>query len=259
MSTSRIVQNDEYTPRPTKIKVVFSDVDGTLVHYPTHLTKDQGKGDDDDTQILDKDGYETLFLPPSSTGMRGVISRKTLDLCQILRKEHGVKLVLVSGMRSTTLLQRLPYLPLADAYCSEGGGRIFYPTGRYDEDDRLQLKEDLSWRRKLENSNAAGSGGYFNKLAEESIVNVISNENDVIGSTPIMERRGKLWDFARVLMSKGWIIDFKGYATSFRIKFRSDSPGSTKELLELIPGELSTSINLGMADVYPRASGKVNA
>lgn len=236
------------------IKVVFSDVDGTLVHYPAHV------GDTlDDNDTIDTDEYEKLYLPPSSTGMRGVISRRTLDLCQHLRKEHGVKLVLVSGMRSTTLLQRLPFLPLADAYCSEGGGRIFYPTGEYSSDGRLQLREDLSWRRKLEDTNAAGPDGFTNSLNEKTKEIIVSNENDVLSTTSISDRQGKLWDFARQLLREGWTIDYKGYATSFRIKFERDSPESIDQLLKIIPHELSTSVNLGMADVYPRESGKVNA
>jgi hypothetical protein len=34
---------------------------------------------------------------------------------------------LISGARLSTLLMRLPYLPAADAYVCENGGRIFYP------------------------------------------------------------------------------------------------------------------------------------
>jgi hypothetical protein len=59
--------------------------------------------------------------------MRGVISAKTLSLVDEIRNKNHVKFVLISGMRTSTLLQRLPYLPKADAYCSENGGRIFYP------------------------------------------------------------------------------------------------------------------------------------
>ena len=92
---------------------VFSDVDGTLVHYPDDLSKE-------DNSLL-------IHLPPSKTGTRGVISRKTLYLCQKLRSvNNGTPLILVSGMRTTTLFQRMPYLPTADAYVCESGGRIFY-------------------------------------------------------------------------------------------------------------------------------------
>jgi hypothetical protein len=45
----------------------------------------------------------------------------------IILDARRVPLVLISGMRTTTLFQRLPYLPRADAYVSESGGRIFYP------------------------------------------------------------------------------------------------------------------------------------
>ncbi len=76
---------------------------------------------------VDANGIDLLYLPPSKTGQRGVISSKTLQLCQKLR-HRGMPFVLVSGMRSTTLFQRLPYLPRADAYVSESGGRIFYPV-----------------------------------------------------------------------------------------------------------------------------------
>lgn len=48
----------------------------------------------------------------------GVISTATLRLFAALRL-LGVRLVLVSGARSSTLLQRLPYLPAADAYVCE--------------------------------------------------------------------------------------------------------------------------------------------
>ena len=87
------------------LNFVFSDVDGTLVHYP----KEKLHQEDDDHD------NDVIHLPPSSTGMRGVISSKTLKLCQSLRHECNVKLVLVSGMRTSTLLKRLPYLPKADA------------------------------------------------------------------------------------------------------------------------------------------------
>ena len=38
-----------------------------------------------------------------------------------------MKLVLVTGARLSTTLQRLPFLPAADALVAESGGRIFYP------------------------------------------------------------------------------------------------------------------------------------
>lgn len=75
---------------------------------------------------------------------------KTLqDLARL--RSQGVLLVLITGARSATLLQRLPFLPQADAYVCENGGRIFYagsplPTA-------CPLTEDMAWRTSL---SAAG-------------------------------------------------------------------------------------------------------
>ena len=120
-------------------RIVFSDVDGTLVHYPamgaavgggiggsgkTTMARANASANDED------DDCEAIGLPPSKTGQRGVISSKTLGLCRRLRRgardddgaddianddddeddrrrrriaNGGVPLVLVSGMRTTTL------------------------------------------------------------------------------------------------------------------------------------------------------------
>jgi hypothetical protein len=86
------------------IHMVFSDIDGTLVHYQVESSFDMEKGN------------RVLQLPSSATGMRGIISSRTLVYCRELRRER--KLVLISGMRTATLLKRLPYLPRADAYCT---------------------------------------------------------------------------------------------------------------------------------------------
>ena len=87
------------------IRIVFSDVDGTLVHYPEESSSEN-----------EQDGNRILKLPPSATGMQGIISSRTLEYCRDLRRQNK-KLVLISGMRTTTLLKRIPYLPRADAYC----------------------------------------------------------------------------------------------------------------------------------------------
>ena len=57
-------------------------------------------------------------LPPTHSGAVGVISAATLRLFAALRS-LGIRVVLISGARSSTLLQRLPFLPAADAYVCE--------------------------------------------------------------------------------------------------------------------------------------------
>lgn len=50
----------------------------------------------------------------------GVVSEETIRLVDDLRKE-GVKFVVVSGARTTTIMNRLPLLPRVDAAVSETG------------------------------------------------------------------------------------------------------------------------------------------
>ena len=238
---------------PTKI--VFSDVDGTLVHYPDNIPQTD----------------DILALPPSSTGMRAIISKETLRKCQAIRKS-GRKLVLVSGMRTTTLLNRLPYLPRADAYCSEAGGRIFYPTECNNDDanqvriepaayedatnDELvpfSLTEDLEWRKNME--NAAGTDGF----AGQELSDLSQGSKPLV---PVSLRKGPLWDFARLLVSRGLVLDTKGYATSFRVTANQQSEASMIPFRELqanaipCPPAIETRTNLGSLDFYPANSGK---
>jgi len=251
---------------------VFSDVDGTLVHYP-----------DSDADVEEEEDNKILYLPPSSTGMRGVISSKTLKLCQTLRREHNVKLVLVSGMRTSTLLKRLPYLPKADAYCSEAGGRIFYASDVYpegeDEGDGEEhgtfitpepfdgatkddlrpfgLKEDELWRSKL--SLIAGTDG--NPGDAMDLFLGTSTKTQII---PLEDRKAPLWNYANELRARGFSIDYKGYSNCFRVNMKQQKENVTREDFEALKTTdvseqgLATSVNLGCIDFYPSSSGKKN-
>lgn len=235
--------------------VVFSDVDGTLVHYPDKIPRGTK-------------GNSILKLPPSSTGLRGVISSKTIAMVRDVRKK-GVKFVLVSGMRTSTLLARLPFLPRADAYCTEAGGRIFYPVDSVDDtefavtpqkfdgctDEDLKpfgLEEDMEWRTKME--KVAGNYG----LKVEELANNPSKVPD------LNERDGLLWDFARHLSSRGYHVDATGYSVCFRVNEKQQTDEAKKTFASLSNGKqeiwdgLGTSVNLSCVDFYPAESGKKN-
>ena len=247
-----------------KLLIVFSDLDGTLIHYP-HDRSPSGL-------FVNENGNRILELPPSATGMKGIISSGTLVKCRDLRR-NNVKLVLMSGMRTGTLLKRLPYLPRADAYCTESGGRILYPTTvRGDDKEGLtftpavydgataedlvpfNLQEDLEWRSLMEQEDAAGRDGYpGNELKTEQ-------EEEI----PVGNRRGALWDFARKLEQEGFVLDTKNYSTCFRVN-RNQQKEESKEKFDALlrgriphPPELETSTNLGCIDFYPKTSGKKN-
>ncbi|OEU17932.1 hypothetical protein FRACYDRAFT_161642, partial [Fragilariopsis cylindrus CCMP1102] len=97
---------------------------------------------------------------------------------------------LISGMRTSTFLQRLPFLPKADAYATENGGRIFYPLN--DNTNNNNKDDNTFW---------------------------VKPKHDPSGSQKqLKERDGLLWDFARDLIhNKHFILDTKGYSTCFRV------------------------------------------
>ena len=232
--------------------IVFSDLDGTLIHYP-----------DSTSEQMPSEGI--LKLPPSSTGMMGIISYQTLAKCRQLRN-NGVKLILVSGMRSLTLLKRLPYLPRADAYCCEAGGRIYYPSTTAMDDPSFRIEpvaydgatkedlepfyvcEDTEWRRRMEQKNAAGLDGF-------GLRDPTTDE-----TSSIEQRTGSLWSFAQSLQEQGLVLDTKGYATCFRVNRSQQTVDRLfDELLSGAiphPPELASSVNLGCIDFYPNISGK---
>lgn len=84
-------------------------------------------------------------------------------------RQLGVKLVLISGARLSTVLQRLPWLPAADAIVAESGGRIYYPGAL---PTAAPLQEDSDWR----SQQAAGGAG---PAGQEAV--------------PPEERAGELW------------------------------------------------------------------
>lgn len=56
-----------------------------------------------------------------------------------------------TGARLSTMLTRMAFLPAADAYVCENGGRIYYPEATLTV--ALPIAEDMEWRRK---HNATG-------------------------------------------------------------------------------------------------------
>jgi len=261
------------------LKIIFSDLDGSLIHYPKNH---------DETQ--QDDSNKILALPPSATGLRGIISSQTLATCRDLRVKKGVKLVLVTGARTSTLLNRLPYLPKADAYCTEAGGRIFYPTNIDYSDltytpleysgaiaDDLKpfgLREDRTWRERMELGGAGTEGYAGNEVSsnrcdesddvEECLIDYESTEGFpfVEDEVPITQRQGNLWDYANQLVEKeGFVLDSKSYSTAFRVNKKHQTNHKFDALLSgdiAHPEAIGKSTNLGCIDFYPASSGKGN-
>jgi len=282
--------------REVPVKIVFSDIDGSLVHYDKTFDDNQKQ-----QEKLNSSDNELIFLPPSATGLQGVISSQTLSTCQKLRMKKNVKLVLITGARTCTLLNRLPYLPKADVYVSEGGGRIFYPTnvdnccnvvgeeeefvytpvdykGAQEEDlQSFGLVEDMEWREHMisggvGSDEAYGGNEILSKRCdgttsdndEECIIDYDTTAGFPIDTIPIEKRTGILWEYANHLIeTEGFVLDTKSYSTMFRVS-RKHQVGNDKKFDDLLDGtisypkEIGMSTNLGCIDFFPVVSGKQN-
>jgi hydroxymethylpyrimidine pyrophosphatase-like HAD family hydrolase len=201
-------------------RIVFSDIDGTIMHDPNENTKDNSK--------------VILVTPPSTSGRQGAISAETIHKVATLRA-RGLKFVIITGARLSTLLMRLPYLPLADAYVCEGGGRIFYPGSSLPV--ACPVSEDDEWRS-LQAAQAGDPG------------------QDAIKPE---ERIGNLWDLYRALGKEGYKLDANGYTTSFRTHPGSKTMEELIQISRSCPPGICSSFNIGAADFYPVTSGKVEA
>lgn len=250
------------TPTPRKTTHRARRPSGTLIHY----YEDDAAGVPGPPAVLS--------LPPSATGRLGLISIETLRLASAVRAK-GSRLVLVSGTRHSTFAKRLPFLPRADAYVIENGGRIFYPRGAPPEPNATgqtpdagsgetgsgvnqegvsalgvenpsitghpvdELREDLGWRERLEDVTGPASQD----------------------SLPPEQRKGPLWDLYRRAVAAGFEVDTNTYYTMLRVKEAHGPEGADamRALLESLPPGLRVVTNLGMVDICPEASGKHNA
>lgn len=231
------------------MSVTFADIDGTLVHYPGDTWTAGDTFSDDQGEIvsesmaagfhlyMDKSGrgHKVMLLPPNTSGKPAIISIASQEAFSNLRNRTSMT-VIITGARSSTLLARLPYLPKADAYVSEGGGRIWWhdhtlPTA-------CCIAEDHEWR----SSHSRWTGP-----AEQD---AMAPEN----------RQGSLWDAYRFLQTAGFKVDARDYSTAFRVMASTTADLSTvQEKLDQVSTGLTCNSNLGHVDVYPQSSGKDKA
>lgn len=165
-----------------------------------------------------------------------------------IRRTDTIRLVYVTGARTATLSNRLPFLPAADAYVCENGGRIFYPRDPSDVDARPTLEdlvEDDGWRR-----------------VHDPAVGPSSNQAQAPES-----RTGPLWALYCRLVAEGWSIDTNSYYTGFRVRLTKpqEEIEALKQAIQAgqVPEDpqqlLTCTFNLALLDVYPKTSGKAQA
>jgi len=217
------------------VRAIFSDLDGTLVHFSQwferHGVRIVTPADETlaapKAVVADPAGEERIcrVLPKSTMGL-GYVSERTVELVDALR-EDGVRFVVITAARKSTLLERLELLPTCDVAVGECGTRIYY-------DGKL----DMDWASRFE----AVSGPL---------------ETDV----PPEDRPQPLWRLCARMREAGLKVDTRSYFGCFRV----DTQGSEEQaaLVERFRAEMHASIactmNLAKYDFYPAVCGKGNA
>lgn len=224
-------------------KVLFSDLDGTLIHYPndfqeyaTIVREDRERGTA--TLRYNASGVERDCVVLSSlTGGDGYLSLRTIGLVDKLRS-IGVVFAIITGARSSTYEKRRSRLPNADYEFYENGGRKL-----------VKGVLDATWTDTFEKE-----------------IGPIADRTSIVatGLPKPEERQGTLWELYNVLSKDGWILDARDYSTNFRVDVKKTEGKEERDLHAVLNAELgsrglSSSYNLGKADVYPKGSGKANA
>lgn len=226
----------------SSVDVVFSDLDGTLVHAPktfSSFAEIVSSNEEENTAVIRyKHSGETreCIALPSKTAGNGYISRRTVELVAELRK-LGTIFVIITGARASTYAKRRKYLPQADFECYENGGRMLV-------------------------------NGVLDPTWSDNFVSAVGRLSDRSAISPILplpsERQGALWKLYHRLEEGGWKLDAHDYSTNFRVDVNKSGDKTAddfeREVIPLLKEEgLTTTFNLGKADIYPITSGKANA
>eukprot|EP00871_Galdieria_phlegrea_P003792 jgi/Galph1/4413/GphlegSOOS_G3121.1 len=226
-------------------KVIFSDLDGTLLHYPEHLERfietlwfqndylnrfsTVVPVDETRAVVRYKDsGEERVCVPvPSSTRGSAYISMRTFELINHIR-EKGIIFVYVTGARSTTFESRRHLLPQVDFEVCESGGRI------------TRQGKEVDWN------------------------SYIMQQINLDCSEPANQNLIPLWETYRLLQGEGFHVDARGYLTQFRLDLSNADPSLIKLWKEkyepsMKARNLQVVYNLNKIDILPSISGKKNA
>eukprot|EP00667_Euglena_gracilis_P014338 EG_transcript_14858 len=244
-------------------KVLFSDLDGTLVHFHHEIASyahvqpipDRGPAEVNALYTDTTSGEQRpCYTLPSSTAGPAYISLRTHELLQRLRGQ-GVLFVIVTAGRKSTLLARIPMLPTADVYVGETGGRIL-----------LNRQSPLLFPEAGHPVSAPPPPPPCLELDAEWSARLAPITGPLDSETPPLDRPGDLWDAFRRLHARGLAPDGNAYWACFRVDAAKAAPltppeaeVALREVCAALPETLATASNLGKTDFFPACSGKGNA
>jgi len=180
----------------------------------------------------------------------------------------GVKFVIISGARTTTMFARYPRLPTCDAIACETGAKILYPPAPGTAGAGSGESETVD--------QGHGGRGDAQTLSDPFAHTVAGGvlEMDTTWSKPFenvtgpldsslapLERSGTLWDLYRELSALGLEPDARGYYGCFRVNCRNDERklALLRPFLDeaaLAARSVDHAMNLGMYDFFPSLAGK---
>jgi hypothetical protein len=222
--------NRDVLSRLPKIRCIFSDLDGTLCHFDRHTTHHGVTVEVNEAKssatVRNSEGEErNCRLLPTSTMGSGVISDRTVHLVDQLRS-HGVRFVIISGARTTTMFARYPRLPHCDAIACETGVKILYPpSGSPDDNAASESSEAPASAPPLPHSDPYAhrdASGKLLVLDREWSQRFAHVTGPLDSSIAPLERRGTLWDLYRELADLALEPDARGYYGCFRVNCRND-------------------------------------
>jgi len=235
LSGSALSRNKK-SPPPPPLRAIFSDIDGTLVHYAKdferHGVKLLSSNEQTLTAIVEgpNGDIRKCHLLPSSTMGPACVSERTIELVNDLRSQ-GVLFSVVTAARKSTMLARWELLPECDAILCEAGSRIWV-DGRPDTE-----------------------------FAQRFVDVCGPIERGVEGADVRVE---PLWQFYRELEEAvpGLGMDSRSYYGMFRVGTKGDAAieAALQAKIETsLPSGVSWATNLGKYDFYPSTAGKGNA
>jgi hydroxymethylpyrimidine pyrophosphatase-like HAD family hydrolase len=260
-----------------KPRIVFSDADGTLVHFQSRL---EGLGYKlDATSTAEEPCWihvpSGTVLPcvavPSLTLGTGYVSKRSNFLVEVLREKFGVKFVIVTGARTSTLVSRRESgaLPRADYDIAEGGGKVW---ARCYSNASEQLKGNGSEGLKgnvIPLIDGRATAFSMDEAWLDRFVPYLGDWRLNQQVEPLL-RQGPLWEVYRLLHRDypHCKLDASSYISAFLFDFRDanrSEPEFEEKLRSRFDKEISPefgitlSTNLGKGHVMPLALNKRSA
>lgn len=152
-----------------------------------------------------------------------------------------MKFVIITGARSTTMIERMPLLPFVDAVACETGTKIWYPPeSASDPPVQSEWVLDKEWARPF-----------------EQVTGPLDTE------LPAVQRQGTLWELYREMKAELFDPDARGYTGCFRVRCKTPEAverisATVKDVAKLDELGIGHAMNLGMYDFFPKVAGKGN-